>query len=98
MTASELGFQKSSQTYAGMRNPKSRSRISGFCFDRSDWAPEGPPSRVSNFKDPQRSERIGHGAIVFGNRAGPAEMKEGRLRLISWELYCIIMYITDVCL
>jgi len=29
-----------------MRGPESRSRISGFCFDCSRWAPEGPLPRL----------------------------------------------------
>jgi len=64
---------------AGMRELESRSRISGFCFDCSRWAPEGPLPRLWF---PDRKDRAKRVAIVFGNRAGTAETEaETELKL-----------------
>lgn len=83
-------LEKASQTYAGMRGPKSRSRVSGFCFDHSHWAPEGPPSRISNFKDPQRSEQ--NTGLLFSEIEQVSSRNGGKQsRLVGWKLYCIIM-------
>lgn len=100
MTANDLGSRKSLANVPGMQGPTlSHEADLAFVLTAFIGRPRVPPSRVSNFKDPQRIERA-ELAIVFGNRAGPAEKEKGRVRLTAGGFYCIIMDIThtNVCL
>lgn len=98
--ANDLRSRKSFANVPGMRDPTlSHEADLAFVLTAFIGRLRVSPSRVSNFKDPQRIERA-ELAIVFGNRAGPAEKEKGRVRLTGGGFYCIIMDIThtNVCL